>query len=108
MELQKQVHATVEQTRERSGWPAKRTLSALGIARRSYYRWLKEEKWAKQLPEAPVKPVKPVQPYEALAEEKEAVAQYGSTDSGASLGDILGAALKRANKAARDAKDKPE
>ena len=29
-----------------------------------------------------------------LAEEKEAVEQYGSTDSGASLGDILGAALK--------------
>jgi small subunit ribosomal protein S1 len=31
-----------------------------------------------------------------IAEEKEAVAQYGSTDSGASLGDILGAALKKA------------
>ncbi len=31
-----------------------------------------------------------------IAEEKEAVAQYGSTDSGASLGDILGAALSRA------------
>jgi small subunit ribosomal protein S1 len=30
-----------------------------------------------------------------IAEEKEAVAQYGSSDSGASLGDILGAALKR-------------
>lgn len=29
-----------------------------------------------------------------IAEEKEAVEQYGSTDSGASLGDILGAALK--------------
>jgi small subunit ribosomal protein S1 len=29
-----------------------------------------------------------------IAEEKEAVAQYGSTDSGASLGDILGAALR--------------
>ncbi|MGL5138098.1 MAG: 30S ribosomal protein S1 [Beijerinckiaceae bacterium] len=29
-----------------------------------------------------------------IAEEKEAVAQYGSQDSGASLGDILGAALK--------------
>ena len=28
-----------------------------------------------------------------IAEEKEAVAQYGSQDSGASLGDILGAAL---------------
>jgi len=31
-----------------------------------------------------------------LREEKEAVAQYGSSDSGASLGDILGAALKKA------------
>jgi len=29
-----------------------------------------------------------------LAEEKEAVEQYGSSDAGASLGDILGAALK--------------
>jgi small subunit ribosomal protein S1 len=29
-----------------------------------------------------------------IAEEKEAVAQYGSSDSGASLGDILGAALR--------------
>ena len=33
-----------------------------------------------------------------LAEEKEAVEQYGSTDSGASLGDILGAALKDQDK----------
>ena len=30
-----------------------------------------------------------------IAEEQEAVAQYGSTDSGASLGDILGAALQK-------------
>jgi small subunit ribosomal protein S1 len=30
-----------------------------------------------------------------IAEEKEAVAQYGSTDSGASRGDIIGAALKK-------------
>ncbi len=29
-----------------------------------------------------------------IAEEKEAMAQYGSSDSGASLGDILGAAMK--------------
>jgi small subunit ribosomal protein S1 len=34
-----------------------------------------------------------------IAEEKQAVAQYGSSDSGASLGDILGEALK-----ARDGK----
>jgi small subunit ribosomal protein S1 len=33
-----------------------------------------------------------------VAEEKEAVEQYGSSDSGASLGDILGAALKRKTK----------
>jgi small subunit ribosomal protein S1 len=33
-----------------------------------------------------------------VSEEKEAVAQYGSSDSGASLGDILGAALKKATK----------
>jgi small subunit ribosomal protein S1 len=32
-----------------------------------------------------------------MAEEKEAMAQFGSTDSGASLGDILGAALKARN-----------
>jgi len=63
----------VQQTKERSVWPAKKTLAALGIARRSYYRWLKEEKWAKQLPEAPPKPV---QVYEALPEEKEAVLAY--------------------------------
>lgn len=31
-----------------------------------------------------------------VAEEKEAIAQFGSSDSGASLGDILGAALRKA------------
>ena len=30
-----------------------------------------------------------------MAEEKEAIEQFGSSDSGASLGDILGAALKK-------------
>ncbi len=40
-----------------------------------------------------------------VAEEKEAMAQYGSADSGASLGDILGAALKqRAGENADDEK----
>jgi small subunit ribosomal protein S1 len=37
-----------------------------------------------------------------IAEEKEAVAQYGSSDSGASLGDILGAALKAREEGAED------
>jgi len=33
-----------------------------------------------------------------IEEDKQAVEQYGSSDSGASLGDILGAALNRAKK----------
>jgi putative transposase len=71
--LQRQVHAEVGLARRRSGWPARRTLLALGISRRSYYRWLKEEAWAKALP---TEPVRPVQAYEALAEERAAVLSY--------------------------------
>ena len=41
-----------------------------------------------------------------VAEEKEAIAQYGSSDSGATLGDILGTALKRA--ADKDEKDEKD
>lgn len=37
-----------------------------------------------------------------IADEKEAVKQYGSSDSGASLGDILGAALSKAGAEAGD------
>ena len=40
-----------------------------------------------------------------VAEEKEAIAQYGSSDSGATLGDILGTALKRANEKDEKADD---
>jgi small subunit ribosomal protein S1 len=40
-----------------------------------------------------------------ISEEKQAVAQYGSSDAGASLGDILGAALKE--KASTAKADKP-
>ncbi|GAA4714759.1 30S ribosomal protein S1 [Sphingomonas lutea] len=43
-----------------------------------------------------------------IAEEKQAVAQYGSSDSGASLGDILGAALKEKAEAATEKSDKAE
>jgi small subunit ribosomal protein S1 len=48
-----------------------------------------------------------------IAEEKQAVAQYGSSDSGASLGDILGQALKEAQTAKKaskegDAADEPK
>jgi len=37
-----------------------------------------------------------------IAEEKEAMAEYGSSDSGASLGDILGAALKQKETGAKE------
>ena len=67
------MHEEVELARRRSGWSAKRTLAALGIPRRSYYRWLKEEAWAKALPAALVRPL---QPYEALPEERQAVLDY--------------------------------
>ncbi|MGA7545249.1 MAG: 30S ribosomal protein S1 [Methyloceanibacter sp.] len=43
-----------------------------------------------------------------IAEEKEAVAQYGSTDSGASLGDILGAALSKAKEDDTEEAPKPK
>ena len=39
-----------------------------------------------------------------IDEDKEAMAQFGSSDSGASLGDILGAALNRAQKKDEDDK----
>jgi len=67
------VYEEVEQARRRSGWPAKKTLAALGVPRRTYYRWLQEEAWARVLP---AEPVRPVQPYEALPAEKAAVLAY--------------------------------
>jgi putative transposase len=72
-ELRRRVHEEVERARARSGWAAKRTLAALGVPRRTYYRWLREEAWARALP---AEPVQPVQPFEALPEEKEAVLCY--------------------------------
>jgi transposase InsO family protein len=72
-ELRQRVHEEVRQATRRSGWPAWRTLAALGIARRSYYRWLREEAWAK---DRPTEPSPPVSPYEALSEEKQAVLAY--------------------------------
>ncbi len=73
-ELQQRVHAEVEQTQERSGWPAGRTLKALGMSRSSYYRWRREAKWAQEGRWSA--PLRPVQVYEALPEEKAAVLAY--------------------------------
>ena len=70
-ELQKRVHQEVEQTKERSGWPVTKTLTALGVSVRSYYRWLRERAW-----ERPRPAVKPVPPYEATAAEKALVLEF--------------------------------
>ena len=37
-----------------------------------------------------------------MEEEKQAMADFGSSDSGASLGDILGAAIRRRNQQAQE------
>lgn len=70
-ELQREVHTLVEQTHDRSGWSARRTLLALEIPRGSYYRWVKEAAWTR-----PPAEVCAVQPFEALEEEKQAVIAY--------------------------------
>lgn len=62
------MQQVVAQTKERSGWSARQTLEALGIARGTYYRWLKEAAWKKE-PSARTT----AQAFEALAEEREAV-----------------------------------
>ena len=72
-ELQKRVHEEVAETKQRSGWPVKQTLAALGISPRSYYRWRKEQAWARELPSPPPRPVPP---YEALSQEKQATIAY--------------------------------
>jgi putative transposase len=77
--LQREVHRLVAEVKARSGWPAKQALAALGVSRRTYYRWLKEEAWARALP---AEPVKPVQPFEALPEEKGAVLAYARRHAG--------------------------
>jgi len=43
-----------------------------------------------------------------ISEEKKVMAEYGSTDSGASLGDILGAAMSKAKEREKEAKTKDE
>ena len=72
-ELQQQVHVEVLHTRRRSRWPVRRTLRALGVSASSYYRWLRDEAWARR--QSLDRPA-PLQPYEALPEEKEAVRTY--------------------------------
>lgn len=67
------MHAVVQQTKRRSGWPVRRTLKQLGVSPASYYRWRKEARQARELPP---EPARVVQAYEATDEEKHAVRSY--------------------------------
>lgn len=67
------MQAEVQRSKARSSWPVRMTLSALGVSTSSYYRWLRDESWARARPgQTPA----PLQPYEALPEEKAAVKAY--------------------------------
>ena len=67
------MHATIQQTKRRSGWPVRRTLKQLGVSPASYYRWRAAAQRARALPP---EPARPVQAYEATDEEKCAVRAY--------------------------------
>ncbi len=74
-ELQERVQEEVALTKRRSGWPVERVLTALGVSRSTYYRWLRAAALrVGQGLSGP--PPQPVQPYEALPEEKAAVKEY--------------------------------
>lgn len=70
--LQRAVHAEVVKTKERSGWPVKRTLRGLGVSPASYYRWRKEAEQKQEVESSP----RQVQVYEATSVEQEAVRAY--------------------------------
>lgn len=76
-ELHPEVEAVVRQTKERSGWPARRTLRALGVSPTSYYRWRRAAAALRTVGEGfSGPPPRPVTPYEALPAERAAVRSY--------------------------------
>jgi len=64
-----EVIRIVRQTKQRSGWPAHRTLVALGVPRSVYYGWLGRESLEDR-------PGTPCRVYEALAEERAAICEF--------------------------------
>jgi putative transposase len=75
VELQERVQEEVALTKRRSGWPTERTLSALGVSRTTYYRWLRAAA-LRVVKGLSGPPPQPIQPYEALPDEKAAVIEY--------------------------------
>lgn len=70
-ELQREVQSLVTTTRQRSGWPARRTLAALEISPGSYYRWAAQRGAARRLA-----PLRRGSLYEVLPAERRAIVDY--------------------------------
>jgi putative transposase len=70
-ELQSEVMTLVEQTRQRSGWPVRRTLKVLEIPAASYYRWRRVEAWQRLRPRSPTGSI-----YELLDSERQTIIDY--------------------------------
>jgi transposase InsO family protein len=70
-ELQQEVIALVRQTKQRSGWPAGRTLKVLEVSRSSYQRWLGTDPQAATAPRSAPGPL-----FEVLASERQAIVDY--------------------------------
>ena len=76
-ELQREVEAVVHQTKERSRWPVRRTLAALGVSPTSYYRWRRAAAALRAVERGLSGPrPRPVTSYEALPAERAAVRAY--------------------------------
>jgi putative transposase len=71
VELQRQVKAMVDQTRERSGWPVRRTLQTLEVSPATYYRWCRARFPGTDVPRTSVGSI-----YEVLGSERQAVIGY--------------------------------
>jgi len=77
VELQGEVQALVQQTKERSGWPARRTLSLLEVPPGSYYRWCRARAWGGPgAPESDSRPSNRGSMYEVLESERQRIVAY--------------------------------
>lgn len=75
VELQREVQTLVEQTKQRSGFPTRRTLAALEIAPGSYYRWCRLTALDGGAPRDP-RPPRAGSLYEVLDSERRTVVEY--------------------------------
>jgi len=76
-ELQGEVKTLVQQTKQRSGWPARKTLAALEIAPGSYYRWRQPK--AAEFSPSDRRPLGRGSMYEVLESERRTIVKYALT-----------------------------